>query len=101
MLFCDLFIAVFSVLATDNSRNLTVLFCDLFIAMFSVVATDSRNLTVLFCDLFIAVFLVVATDSRNLTVLFSQCANHFDHLRFLPKMATNHTVNLAKSHTDT
>ena len=31
----------------------------------------------------------------------SQCANHFDHLGFLPKIATNHTVNLAKSHTDT
>ena len=30
-----------------------------------------------------------------------QCANHFDHLRFSPKIATNHTVNLAKSHTDT
>ena len=33
--------------------------------------------------------------------LHSQCANHFDHLGFLPKIATNHTVNLAKSHTDT
>ena len=31
----------------------------------------------------------------------SQCANHFDHLGFLPKLATNHTMNLAKSHTDT
>ena len=30
-----------------------------------------------------------------------QCANHFDHLGFLPKIATNHTVNLARSHTDT
>ena len=33
--------------------------------------------------------------------LLSQCAYHFDHLGFLPKIATNHTVNLAKSHTDT
>ena len=32
---------------------------------------------------------------------FSQCANHFDHLGFLRKIATNHTVNLARSHTDT
>ena len=31
----------------------------------------------------------------------AQCANHFDHLWFLPKLATNHTVNLAKRHTDT
>ena len=31
----------------------------------------------------------------------AQCANHFDHLGFLPKIAMNHTVNLAKSHTDT
>ena len=30
-----------------------------------------------------------------------QCANHFDHLGFLSKIATNHTVNSAKSHTDT
>ena len=30
-----------------------------------------------------------------------QCAHHFDHLGFLPKIATNHTVNLAKSNTDT
>ena len=27
----------------------------------------------------------------------SQCAYHFDHLGLLPKIATNHTVNLAKS----
>ena len=33
--------------------------------------------------------------------LMSQCANHFDHLGFLPKIATNHTGNLARSHTDT
>ena len=31
----------------------------------------------------------------------TQCANHFDHLGFIPKIATNHTVNLARSHTDT
>ena len=35
----------------------------------------------------------------NLSI--TQCANHFDHLGFLPKIATNHTVNLARSHTDT
>ena len=34
-------------------------------------------------------------------VLLSQCTNDFDHLGFLPKIVTNYTVNLAKSHTDT
>ena len=29
------------------------------------------------------------------------CANNFDHLGILPKIDTNHTGNLAKSHTDT
>ena len=35
------------------------------------------------------------------TSLVSQCANHFDHLGVLPKFGTNHTVNLARSHTGT
>ena len=43
------------------------------------------------------------TMSRAITqkLPYSQCANHFDHLVFLPKIAMNHTVNLAKNNTDT
>ena len=39
--------------------------------------------------------------SSGTTLVYSQCAYQFDHLGFLPKIATNHTVNLAKSLTDT
>ena len=38
---------------------------------------------------------------KDVDIQAPQCANQFDHLRILPKIATNRTVNLAKSHTDT